>query len=258
MKILFLGDVVGKAGRRIVNEKLSLLKKEYNIDFTIINGENSAHGKGITHKIYNNFKNVGVDVITLGNHAFSKREIIEHLDDCPDLIRPLNIEPKDVGKGIIIKEVLDKKIAVVNLCGNVFIDNCTESPFDVFEKVLPEIEADIIIVDLHAEATSEKVTFFEYYKDKITAVLGTHTHVQTSDERIKDGCAFITDVGMCGAYDSVLGRDIEEVFDLNIKKIPSRFKPAEGPAILCGVIIDIDDNTNRAINIKRIQIRPDA
>ncbi len=256
MNILFLGDVVGKAGRQIVDEKLSLLKKEYRIDFTIVNGENSAHGKGITNKIYNNFKNIGVDVITLGNHAFAKREIIEHIDECSDLIRPINIEPKEIGNGMLIKTKFNKKIAVINLCGQVFIDNCVESPFDALNKVLSTLVADIIIIDLHAEATSEKVTFFEYFKSKLTAVLGTHTHVQTADERIKDGCAFITDVGMCGAYNSVLGRDIEEVFDLNIRKIPSRFKPAEGPAILCGVIIQIDDKTNRAVNIKRIQIRP--
>ena len=256
MNILFLGDVVGKAGRQIVDEKLSLLKKEYRIDFTIVNGENSAHGKGITNKIYNNFKNIGVDVITLGNHAFAKREIIEHIGECSDLIRPINIEPKEIGNGMLIKTKFNKKIAVINLCGQVFIDNCVESPFDALNKVLSTLVADIIIIDLHAEATSEKVTFFEYFKSKLTAVLGTHTHVQTADERIKDGCAFITDVGMCGAYNSVLGRDIEEVFDLNIRKIPSRFKPAEGPAILCGVIIQIDDKTNRAVNIKRIQIRP--
>ena len=157
---------------------------------------------------------------------------------------------------MLIKTKFNKKIAVINLCGQVFIDNCVESPFDALNKVLSTLVADIIIIDLHAEATSEKVTFFEYFKSKLTAVLGTHTHVQTADERIKDGCAFITDVGMCGAYNSVLGRDIEEVFDLNIRKIPSRFKPAEGPAILCGVIIQIDDKTNRAVNIKRIQIRP--
>ncbi|NLC96602.1 MAG: TIGR00282 family metallophosphoesterase [Erysipelotrichaceae bacterium] len=256
MNILFLGDVVGKAGRQIVNDKLSLIQNQYEIDFTIVNGENSAHGKGITTKIYKNFKRLNVDVVTLGNHAFSKREIIDHLDECSDLIRPINIEPSDIGKGIIIKKYKDKKIAIINLCGKVFMDSTTSNPIDVMNKILSKLVADIIIVDLHAEATSEKITFFEYFKSKLTAVIGTHTHVQTADERIKDGCAFITDVGMCGAYDSVLGRDIEEVFDLNIRKIPSRFKPAEGPAILCGVIINIDDNTNRAISIKRIQIRP--
>ena len=256
MNILFLGDVVGKAGRQIVNDKLSLIQNQYEIDFTIVNGENSAHGKGITTKIYKNFKRLNVDVVTLGNHAFSKREIIDHLDECSDLIRPINIEPSDIGKGIIIKKYKDKKIAIINLCGKVFMDSTTSNPIDVMNKILSKLVADIIIVDIHAEATSEKITFFEYFKSKLTAVIGTHTHVQTADERIKDGCAFITDVGMCGAYDSVLGRDIEEVFDLNIRKIPSRFKPAEGPAILCGVIINIDDNTNRAISIKRIQIRP--
>ncbi len=256
MNILFLGDVVGKVGRQIVDDQLSFIKEKYKIDFTIVNGENSAHGKGITTKIYKNFKNIGVDVVTLGNHAFSKSEIKLSINECKDLVRPANIEPLNVGNSVIVKQCKNKTIAIINLCGKVFMDACIESPFDAMNKILSKLKADIIFVDLHAEATSEKVTFFEYYKNKVTAVVGTHTHVQTADERIKYGCAFITDAGMCGAYDSVLGRDIEEVFDLNIRKIPSRFKPAEGPGILCGVVISIDDNTNRATKIERIQIRP--
>ncbi len=256
MKILFLGDVVGKVGREVVNSKLSFLKQKYDVDFTVVNGENSAHGKGITTRIYKNFKNMGIDVITLGNHAFAKREILDSIYDCSDMIRPINMEPVNIGRGYIVKEVKDKKIAVINLCGNAFMDNISESPYSTMERVLNRIQADIIFVDFHAEATAEKVTFFEYFKSKATVIVGTHTHVQTADERIKDGCAYISDVGMCGAYDSILGRDIEEVFNLQIRKQPSKFLPAIGEGILCGVVIEINDLTNRAIKIERIQIRP--
>lgn len=257
MKILFLGDVVGKVGRDIVNTKLSFLKEKYSVDFTIVNGENSAHGKGITTKIYKSFKNMDVDIITLGNHAFSKREILDSLYDCTDLLRPVNLDPMNIGRSYTIKEIKRKKIAVINICGSAFMDNIVENPYQSMERILSRISADIIFVDFHGEATAEKVTFFEYFKDRITVVVGTHTHVQTADERVKNGCAFISDVGMCGAFDSILGRDIEEVFNLQIKKIPSKFKPAEGSAILCGVLIEIDDITNRALKIKRIQIRPE-
>lgn len=256
MKILFLGDVVGKVGRNAVINNLSFLKEKYKIDFTIVNGENSAHGKGITTKIYKNFKNIGVDVVTLGNHAFAKKEIMESLYDCSDLVRPVNLEPTGIGRNFVIKECLGKKIAVVNICGSVFMDKVVETPYDSMGRLLSIIKADIIFVDFHGEATAEKAIFFEYFRDKLTAVIGTHTHIQTADERIKNGCAFISDAGMCGAYDSILGRDIEEVFNLQIKKEPSRFKPAEGDYIVCGVVIEIDEKTNRSVSIERIQIRP--
>jgi metallophosphoesterase (TIGR00282 family) len=257
MRILFLGDVTGKSGRAAVIDRLGSLKAEYSPDFTIVNGENSAHGKGITGKIYRSLKAAGADVITLGNHAFSKKEILNDMDGCPDLVRPLNMEPLDAGSGWIIRECCGKKIAVVNLLGTVFMDGYTEEPVPCMERLLPKLHADIIFVDLHAEATSEKELFFQYFHDRLTAVIGTHTHVQTADERVKGGCAFLSDAGMCGVYDSILGRDIDEVLRHSVRKEPTHFLPAEGPAVLCGALIDIDDQTNRAVHIERIQKRPE-
>lgn len=256
MKILFLGDVTARSGRDAVIAELSGLRQAYGADFTIVNGENAAHGKGITTKIYRALKEAGADLITLGNHAFSKSEIISGMDNCPDLIRPANLEPVDAGASWAVRTCRDKRIAVINLLGNIFMDCATESPFAAMDRILPEIQADVILVDLHAETTSEKQLFFHRYRQRVSAVIGTHTHVQTADERVLGGCAFISDVGMCGPYESIIGRSIEEVIARMIGQAQTRFTPAEGPAIICGVVIEIDDNTGRALSIERIQKRP--
>ena len=198
MRVLFLGDIVAKSGRDAVLAKLDALKEQYQPDFVIANAENSAHGKGITFKIYNQLLLAGVDVITLGNHAFSKIEILNHLPSMNHAVRPANMEPFHIGKSYVIKEVNGKHIAVVNLVGKVFMDVCREDPVITMEKLLKEIDADMIFVDLHAEATAEKMTFANYFAPRVTAVIGTHTHVQTADEQIINGCAYITDAGMCG------------------------------------------------------------
>lgn len=256
MRILFLGDVVAKSGRKKVEERLPELIQETHSDFVIVNGENSAHGKGISVKIYNSLKNAGADVITLGNHAFSKGEIKLHLDECPDLVRPANLQPLDIGKTICVKEVCGKKIAVVNILGSVFMDCATDEPIVTMQRLLDKIDADMIFVDLHAEATSEKELFLRMFSDKCVAIVGTHTHIQTADEKIYDGCAFITDVGMCGPYDSILGRDVEEIIAHNVYKQSTRFTPSESEAMLCAVIIDVDEETGCATSIQRIQERP--
>ncbi len=258
MRILFLGDVVAKSGRRKVEERLPSLIKETQSDLVIVNGENSAHGKGISVKIYNSLKSVGADVVTLGNHAFSKGEIKLHLDECPDLVRPANLEPLDIGKTICTKEVHGKKIAIVNILGSVFMDCSTDEPIVTMQRLLDKIDADMVFVDLHAEATSEKELFLRMFYDKCIAIVGTHTHIQTADEKIYNGCAFITDVGMCGPYDSILGRDVEEIIAHNVYKQNTRFTPSESEAMLCGVIIDVDEETGRATSIQRIQERPSA
>ncbi len=257
MNILFLGDVVAKSGRDAVISQLPQLKKKYSADFTIINGENSAHGKGITYKIYQSLKDAGADVITLGNHTFSKSEIKGNFIQCPDMIRPGNLEPQDIGRPYIIKECCGRKIAVVNLLGSVFMDIATEEPVTVMHRLLKEINADVIIVDLHAEATSEKQVFFQVFRDQVTAVIGTHTHVQTADEQIIKGCAYITDAGMCGPFESILGRDIDEVISRMVYKEQTRYTPSEKPSVICGVLIRTDDTTNRSVSIERIQIRPE-
>ncbi|MBQ6451568.1 MAG: TIGR00282 family metallophosphoesterase [Solobacterium sp.] len=257
MKILFLGDIVGKSGRSAVSARLLSLRTELQADLVIVNGENAAHGKGITTKIYRELKTAGADVITLGNHAFSKGEIKAQLDQCPDMIRPANMEPEDIGISWIVKEVCGKRVAVVNLLGSIFMDAATESPFAAMDRILPGIDADIIFVDLHAEATSEKEIFLHVYKDIVTAVIGTHTHVQTADEQIRDGCAYLSDAGMCGSFVSILGRDIDEVLQRTLNNQKTHFMPSEGPAILCGCLIETDDDTNRAVRITRIQERPE-
>lgn len=255
MKILFLGDVVGSVGRQIVNDNFKNIKEKYQIDFAIINGENAAHGKGITTKIYRQFKNLGIDVITLGNHAFSKSMIIDNIDECKDMIRPCNMEPLNIGKSYIIKEVKGLRILVINVCGQVFMDNVVIDPFSACLNIINKEKADIVFVDFHGEATAEKRCFFEYLKKKVTIVCGTHTHIQTADEMIKNHAAFISDVGMCGPIDSILGRDIDEVIDKTIYHEKTYFTPAKGKGIICGVVIEVDEQNHHATNIERIQIR---
>ena len=256
MNILFLGDVVARSGREAVVHDLPALQREYGADFTIVNGENAAHGKGITKKIYKQLVAAGADVITLGNHAFSKREILDDINDCPAMIRPANMEPLHAGSSCVIKECCGKRIAVINILGMAFM-NATAHPIPVMEELMKGLEADIIIVDLHGEATSEKILFARYFSGKVTAVIGTHTHVQIADETIINGCAFITDTGMCGPYDSVLGRDTGEVLSRLLDDMPTYYKPASGRVVICGCLIEVDDKTNRAVRITRIQKRPE-
>lgn len=253
MKILFLGDVVGRPGRNAVQQHLSSLQKQHNIDFTIVNGENAAHGKGITKRIFNNFMEWGVDVITLGNHAYSKDDV-KHVIDEDRLVRPMNLDPNDKGKGFRTFEIKGKKVLVANVMGEVFMYRVTDSPYDMAE-VLKKEKADIKIIDFHAEATAEKLTFLHRYKNDFTAILGTHTHVQTADEDIFNGCAYISDVGMCGPYESIIGRDIEEVFARMIYDEKTHYTVSKSDPIVSGVVIEIDDETNRAVSIERIQIK---
>jgi metallophosphoesterase (TIGR00282 family) len=260
MKILFLGDVVARSGRTALRERLPVLKAEFQADFIIVNGENAAHGKGITERIYKAFKEAGADVITLGNHAFSKSEILNKINDCPDLVRPVNLVPRDRGSGYLVRCVNGRRIAVVNLLGGAYMDCADESPFTCMQHLLPELKrcSDIRIVDLHAEATSEKELFFYMFQEEVTAVIGTHTHVQTADEQIRAGCGYITDVGMCGPFDSILGRDPQEVMRRTLKNEATHYTPSEAPAMVCGVVLDIDEETCRTRTIVRFQERPDG
>ena len=256
MNILFLGDVTARSGRMAVIRRLPSLQQETEADFTILNGENAAHGKGITSTIYRELMEAGADVITLGNHMFSKREILDHMEDCPYLIRPANQEPLTPGRSFVVKECRGKRVAVISLSGRIFMDNVEESPCACMERLLPAIDADLIIADLHAEATAEKELFLHCFKDRLSAVIGTHTHVQTADERILGGCAYISDAGMCGPWDSILGRDPEEVVSRMIHGEKTHYRPSENPAVISGVLIRTDDRTNRALSIERIQERP--
>lgn len=256
MKLMFVGDIVGAVGRKIVNDHVLRLRQEEQIDIVIANGENAAHGKGITEKIYKQLKQNGIDVVTMGNHTFSKETIYSFIEDASHLIRPINLEPLSPGQNYKIVEVNNKKLCICNIMCEVFMHNVVESPFDSMDKILDSVEADWYFVDLHGEATSEKTAFAHMYKDKVQIVVGTHTHVQTADERIIGSCAYISDVGMCGAYDSIIGRDVEEILYRFKTKGKTRFTVAEGEGQFCAVIIEIDEITNQATSIKRIQIRP--
>lgn len=258
MNILFIGDIVGSVGREMVQEHLPHIKDQFAIDFVVANAENAAHGKGITKKIYHQLLDIGVDVITMGNHTFSKDTILSFIDEADRLVRPMNMEPLDHGQDYLVIDVKGKRIAVTNLCGEVWMNNVVDSPFACMEEVLDEVDADIYLVDLHAETTSEKIAFTYYFAERVQCVVGTHTHVQTADERIYKGTAAITDLGMCGPYISVIGRDVDEIITRFTTDEKTKFTLAQGPGIFCGAVVTIDDETNHATHIERIQIRPDS
>lgn len=254
MKVLFIGDIVGAPGREIVQELLPSIKEEHKIDLVIANGENAAHGKGITKKIYNQLLSYGIDVITLGNHAFSKEDVYSFIDYTDSMIRPANLLPKGYGKTTCVKEVCGKKVAVMNMCGEVFMYDVEGNPFLMMDDLIDNTDADIFLLDFHAEATSEKIAMAYYLKNRASAVVGTHTHVQTADERIIGKCATISDLGMCGAYDSVLGRDVDEILTRFTSDERTRYTIAKGRGYLCGVVVEIEDETGQALSIERIQI----
>ncbi len=253
MNILCIGDIVGRPGRDYLKRNLASIKKEYNIDFVIANGENSAGGVGITKSTYEDLISMGIDAITLGNHTWAKREVIEFINTADRLIRPANYPSNNPGKGYIILGAENKKIAVINLCGRVFMD-AIECPFSTMDTVLEEIQgkADIVIVDFHAEATSEKQAMGWYLDGKVTTVFGTHTHIQTSDERIlPDGTGYITDVGMTGPRNSILGVEKDIIINKFLTMMPARFEIASGEVIFGALVLNIDDY-NKLTGIKRL------
>lgn len=256
MKVLFIGDIVGKSGRATVKALLPSLRSEHQPDLVIANGENVTHGKGLNEAHYKELLEAGIDVITMGNHAFSKAEIYTYIDKADRLVRPLNMLPLDKGQGYVEVDVKGTKVVVLNLCGSVFMENVTESPFATMTRLLPELRDKIVIVDLHAEATSEKIAFAHQFKYPCSAVLGTHTHVQTADERLIGGCAFISDVGMTGPYNSIIGRDINEVLEKFKGYTVKSYTVSEDKAQFCGVVIEIDEVSRKATSILRLQIRP--
>ncbi|MCP8616450.1 TIGR00282 family metallophosphoesterase [Salirhabdus salicampi] len=260
MKILFIGDIVGSIGRQMLQDHLPKLKKKYHPDVTIVNGENAAHGKGITEKIYNNFLQWGADVITLGNHAWDKREIFDFIDNAERMARPANFPEDTPGKGIVYYKVGANTVAVINIQGRTFMPPL-EDPFREVDRLIKEAKkkTSIIFIDFHAEATSEKQALGWYVDGRASAVVGTHTHVQTADERIlHEGTAYITDVGMTGPYDGILGVEKSDVIRRFLTSLPVRFEvPDKGRAQLSGVIVDIDSKTGRSKSIKRITINDD-
>lgn len=254
MKILAVGDLIGSAGVKELKKQLEIIRKEENIDFIIVNGENSAEGMGITEKNFQDILAQKVDVITMGNHTWGKKDIFKFIDH-PKIIRPANYPEGIVGKGYSIYTCKEKKIAVINLIGRVDMNVLSENPFIIAEKIVNELygKVDMIFVDFHAEATAEKIAMGYFLDGKATGVYGTHTHVQTADEKIlPNGTAYITDIGMTGPKDSVIGMDIKVSFKRFKTTLPERYKIAEGKCMFNGVIFDIDDKTNKAKQVKRI------
>lgn len=259
MRILFVGDVVGSPGRDMLKAYLPRLKSKYKPTLTIINGENSAAGKGITEKIYKQMLEVGAQVVTLGNHTWDQRELIEVIDNCEYLIRPANFPEEVPGKGYKIIKVNQLEVAVISIQGRTFLPPL-DCPFKTVEKLINEIKkrTPIIFVDFHAEATSEKQAMGWFLDGKVSAVVGTHTHVQTADARIlPNKTAYITDVGMTGPYDGILGVEREAVLKRFLTQLPVRFEVAEGREQLNAVIIDIDQKSGNANAIKSIIINDD-
>ena len=252
-RILFLGDIFGRRARVAVKESLSFLKETYQPLFTIVNGENAAGGKGITSLIANEFFQAGIDAITLGNHAFDKTEIIPFLSEDHPAVRPLNMPKGTPGKGVIHLKKENITLYIINLCGQVFMDPY-DSPFHKINDTLEQIQSPHIFVDFHAEATSEKCAMGWHLDGKVSAVVGTHTHITTADERIlPHGTAYISDVGMSGPIDSIIGVDKEIILYRFLTNLPKRSEPAKGPIQINGVVIDIEKETGHATSIKRIR-----
>ena len=257
MKILAVGDLVGENGVRKLKEILPKLRQEAKIDFVIVNAENSAGGMGITTAIFNDLKRLNVNAITMGNHTWAKKDIFSFIDD--ELMnRPANYSRGVVGKGYHIYKQNEKNICVVNLIGRTDMGVQSDNPFSKMEDILNEVKgkADIIIVDFHAEATAEKIAMKHFLDGKVTAIFGTHTHVQTADEEVTaKGTAYITDIGMTGPKNSVIGMEVNASIKRFVTSLPERYKLAEGSCIFNGCIIEINDENCRAISIERINIK---
>lgn len=256
MKILFIGDIVGSPGREAIKKLLPELKKEYSLDFVIANAENAAGGSGITPKIAEELFSLGLDVLTSGDHIWKKKEIFEIINQEERILRPLNFPITAPGRGFgVFKTKEGLKLGVVCVNGRVFME-ALDCPFKTTLAAVESLskQTNIIIVDIHAEATSEKVALGWYLDGKVSAVLGTHTHIQTADERIlPQGTAYLTDVGMTGPFDSVIGRRIEDVLERFLSSIPTRFEVAKENIQLHGAVLDIDEQTGKARSIVRIQ-----
>ncbi|MCP3031267.1 TIGR00282 family metallophosphoesterase [Halobacillus sp. A1] len=260
MRVLFIGDVVGSPGRDMVTEYLPKLKSKFQPSVTIINGENAAAGKGITEKIYRKFLEQGAQAVTLGNHAWDKKEIFDFIDHADYLVRPANFPEGTPGKGLTFVKTPKAEIAVINLQGRTFLSP-NDDPFRKIDELIEEAKrrTPVIFLDFHAEATSEKQAMGWYVDGRVSVNVGTHTHIQTADERIlPKGTAYISDVGMTGPYDGILGMEREAVMKRFLTNLPVRFEvPKEGRTQLSGFLVDIDDQSGQATSVKRIQINDD-
>jgi metallophosphoesterase (TIGR00282 family) len=256
MKILMIGDVVGSPGRKIFEREVPRLKKERGIDAVVVNAENCAAGSGITAALSGSFFDAGADAITLGDHTWGQKEFAGQIGSLEKVIRPVNFPQECPGRGWCMVTMPTFRFAVVNVQGRVFM-NPVDCPFKAMERALNEIPKDVpVFVDFHAEATSEKITFGYYFDGRVTAIVGTHTHVQTSDAVVlPGGTAYLTDLGMTGPYVSSIGRDLKPVTRKFVTGMPSRFDVAQGPCVLEGAVIDFDPASKKALGIETLRIR---
>src|ERR1700736_772403 len=255
LRLLFLGDIIGEPGRKAVIERVPRLKQERGVDFVIVNGENAAAGRGITGRITIDLLRAGVAVITTGDHIWDQKEVVSYIQTEPRLLRPINYPPGTPGRGSIVLETAKGKIGVINVQGRTFMQPNLENPFRMAEEEVRRLRAEthVIFVDVHAETTSEKIALGRFLDGKVSAVAGTHTHVQTADEQIfPGGTAFICDAGMCGPTESVLGREIQPIIQRFYSSMPINFPVARGEVKLHGLMVDIDEESGRAIMVRRI------
>ena len=261
MRLMFLGDVVGRAGRDEVYTQLPLLREKLKPDLVVVNGENSAHGFGITEEIYLKLREAGADVVTLGNHSFDQREALVFIEREPNLLRPINWPAGCPGRGVqLVETKKGQRVLVLQAMGRVMIEPHLDDPFPAVNKEIETcklgIDCDAILIEMHAEASSEKMAMGHYVDGRASLVVGTHTHTPTADHHILNGgTAYMTDAGMCGDFDSVIGMDKAEPLQRFLRKLPvERMKPAEGEATICGVVVDTDDKTGLALRIEPIRL----
>jgi metallophosphoesterase (TIGR00282 family) len=258
MKVIIIGDVVGKPGRKVLVATLKRLKEKHEAEFVVANVENAAEGAGVIPKVGDEILNAGVDVMTSGNHIFDKKEVIPYIETQPRLIRPANYAPDAPGRGLWFGSTASgTQVAVINIQGRVFMPP-TDCPFRTADRLLAEIgkRASVIIVDHHAEATSEKLAMGRYLDGRVSVVVGTHTHVQTADEQIlPGGTGYITDLGMTGPYDSVIGVESQLVITRFVRGLPIRYQTASENPQLHGVVVEIDERSGKAVSILRLQVK---
>ena len=262
MNLLFIGDVVGQSGRRVLLHNIGALRERLKLDWVVVNAENAAAGFGITEKIADEFLRSGIDVLSTGNHVWDKREALEFIAREPRLLRPHNFPAGTPGSGWYVAHTpAGVPVGVLNIMGQAFMHPTLACPFACAERALSERPAElkIVLVDFHAETTSEKMAMGWFLDGRVSAVVGTHTHVPTADERVlPNGTAYISDAGMTGCYDSVIGMDKDKALRRFVQKLPERHEVAEGRATLCGVVIEIDAASGKSKNIRRISITEES